>query len=217
MLVKKVSTPRDVLLNPEASQWKKTAAETLALSGTPLKLQPSGYVKAAFAHRPFGAVKKVSVGAVHDGEEVFFHLRWADSTDDTTIRNSDTFLDGAALLFPILSDAPIISMGSKTQPVNAWYWRADFGEKGKNNVAEGLGTTRETAVSHVVCRAVWKSATWQLVIARPLAVPDQANEAVQLKAGGTTRFGVAVWEGANGERAGIKAFSQAWKELQFEA
>jgi DMSO reductase family type II enzyme heme b subunit len=217
MLVKKVSTPRDVLLDPEASQWKSAAAVTMALRATPLKLQPSGYVKAAFKNRPFGRTKKVSVGAVHNGEEVFFHLTWTDPNDDRTIQGSNVFPDAAALLFPINSDAPIISMGSKTQPVNAWYWRADFGESGKNNVAEGLGTTRQTAVSHVACRAAWKSGTRRLVFARPLAVPDQAGEAVQLRAGGTTRFGVAVWEGANGERAGIKAFSEAWKDLQLEA
>ena len=36
-------------------------------------------------------------------------------------------------------------------------------------------------------------------------------------AGRSTSFGVAVWEGGRGERAGIKAFSGDWRELALQA
>jgi hypothetical protein len=40
----------------------------------------------------------------------------------------------------------------------------------------------------------------------------------QLEPGAATGFGVAVWDGSGGERAGIKAFSgPLWQELQLDA
>jgi len=217
MLVKKVSFARDTLLDPGAAPWKQAAMEIVALKGTPLALQPSPYIKAAWKGREIGKIKSVRVHALHNGEDIFFHLEWADATADAKIGNDNAFPDGAALLFPMSGDAPLQTMGSKTQPVNAWQWRADFGEQGKNNVAEGLGTTRVTAVSHITCRGSWRSGAWLLVIARPLAVPDQATEAVQFRPAAATKIALAIWEGSNGERAGVKAFSQAWRVLQLQA
>jgi len=54
------------------------------------------------------------------------------------------------------------------------------------------------------------------VLSRPLAVANQKGETVQLAAGGSTKVAFAVWEGASGERAGIKAFSKQWRELTLE-
>jgi hypothetical protein len=39
----------------------------------------------------------------------------------------------------------------------------------------------------------------------------------QLAPGERTGFALAVWEGSNGERAGIKAFSGDWRELRLGA
>jgi DMSO reductase family type II enzyme heme b subunit len=217
MLVKKVQASRDVLLDPQAAPWKQVAAETIALEGTPLALQPSPYIKAAWKGREIGKVKSVRLAALHNSADVFFRLAWADPDEDEKITDSNVFPDGAALLFPIRGDAPLQTMGSKSQPVNAWHWRADFGEHGKNNVAEGLGTTRLTTTSHVLCRASWNRGAWALVISRPLAVPDQAGDAVELRPGSSVKLGVAIWEGANGERGGVKAFSKVWRQAQFEA
>jgi hypothetical protein len=46
-------------------------------------------------------------------------------------------------------------------------------------------------------------------------VADIAGTA-QLEPGQETGFGVAIWEGSNRERAGIKAFSGDWKPLIIE-
>lgn len=216
MRVNKVQASREALLDAQAGQWKSAANEVVALKGTPLDLQPSPYIKAAWKGREIGKIKRVRLSALHNGEDVFFRLAWADPNDDDKIVDANVFPDGAALLFPMSSDAPLQTMGSRTQPVNAWQWRADFGEQGKNNIAEGLGTTRLSSASHVVCRASWHGGSWQLVIARPLAVPDQAAEAVQLRPGATVKMAIAIWEGSNGERGGIKAFSQAWRPIQLE-
>lgn len=143
-------------------------------------------------------------------------LEWDDPEKNDKI-TGDTFPDGAALLFPMDGDAPILTMGDKQHAVNAWHWRADLGDVGRNNVARGLGSTVLSEKSHIVCRAVWQSGVWRVVFARPLSVPDQKAEAVQLKPGQDLRFGVAVWQGQNAERAGIKAFSQAWRTVTIEA
>jgi complex iron-sulfur molybdoenzyme family reductase subunit gamma len=217
MLVKRVQASREALLDAGAAQWKGAASETVPMKGTPLALQPSPYVKAAWKQSQIGKVKSVRVSALHNGEEIFFRLSWADANDDEKISDSNVFPDGAALLFPMGADAPLTTMGSKTQPVNAWHWRADFGEAGKNNVAEGLGTTRLTAASGILCRASWQGGSWQLVMSRALAVPEQAAESVQLRPGAAVKVAVAVWEGANGERGGVKAFCEAWRPIQLEA
>jgi hypothetical protein len=41
--------------------------------------------------------------------------------------------------------------------------------------------------------------------------------AAQFAPGEPSRFGVAIWEGSHGERAGIKAFSGNWKDLTIDA
>ncbi len=113
-------------------------------------------------------------------------------------------------------DPPIDEMGSKDAPVNAWFWRADRGDSAVNIRAAGLGTTTYSEKCYVRARGVWRDGTWSVVFARPLAVHKQKAEAVQLAAGRTVRVGFAVWEGANGERAGLKAFSKEWRELTLQ-
>ena len=48
-------------------------------------------------------------------------------------------------------------------------------------------------------------------------MPEYKDEAVQLAPGGAVKIGFAVWEGSNGERAGVKSFSKEWRELALEA
>jgi DMSO reductase family type II enzyme heme b subunit len=99
--------------------------------------------------------------------------------------------------------------------VNAWYWRADE-KNGRQVVAEGIGSSRTLDTSLVTAQGLWKGGRWHVVIARPLRV-SSSEPLVQLEAGHATPFAVAVWEGSNGERAGIKAFSGEWRELTLDA
>jgi DMSO reductase family type II enzyme heme b subunit len=100
--------------------------------------------------------------------------------------------------------------------VNAWYWRADQASA-RNIVAEGLGTSRSVDDERVRARGVWKEGHWRLVIARALRV-ESADPVAQLRPGEASGFGVAVWDGGSGERAGIKSFSgPQWIDLEIEA
>lgn len=216
MQAKKVTATRPALLDPAAAQWSSAERVTLVLMPTPLASQPSAYVRAAWKDKAYGKVRSVRVSALNNGSEIFFRLEWEDPEKNDTVTDT-TFADAAALLFPMRSDAPLMTMGDRQHPVNAWHWRADLGEQGRNNVAHGLGSTVLSDKSHIVCRASWDKGVWRVVISRPLSVPDQADEAVQFKPGQQTRFATAIWEGQNGERAGIKAFSQSWRPLTIEA
>jgi DMSO reductase family type II enzyme heme b subunit len=79
-------------------------------------------------------------------------------------------------------------------------------------VAEGLGSTRTLSSDVVKASGSWASGRWRVVIARALKV-ESGDPVAQVASGQTTGFGVAIWDGGSGERAGIKAFSGDWQEL----
>src|ERR1035437_10002233 len=208
MLVRKVASSSDSLLDSDSPEWGKVEGKRIRLAPTPLDRQPSEYVKVAGDTWDYGATPRLTVKSVHNGKAIFFLLEWGDSTQDLVLLD-EKFPDGAGLLFPLKKDAPIDTMGSKEEPVNAWFWRADKDNKegGRNIRAEGLGSTQETAnsrtKSRVLTQARWKDGRWRLVMGRSLTVDDTA---VQFEEGGAYKVGFAVWQGSNQERAGLKSF-----------
>lgn len=202
-------------LEPDAALWSKAGAESVALLGTPVGLQPTAMIRTKFMNVKIGTVEEVSVRAVHDGRTLSFRLEWSDAEQNTDMTDPTTFSDGAAVLLPGKEGAPLMTMGVPTLPVNAWYWRADEDGGGRQVVAEGVGTTRPAGHEQVLGHGVWREGRWQVVISRQLKV-ENPEPVVQLEAGQKTGFGVAVWEGGAGERAGIKAFSGDWRELVLE-
>lgn len=202
-------------LEPDSSLWSQGGAEVVKLMGTPVGLQPTELVRAAWMGKTIGAVGEVSVAAVHDGRTLAFRLEWADATQSEALSDTTAFVDAAGILLPGAEGAPLMTMGAPSLPVNAWYWRADEDGEGRQVVAEGLGTTRNADHAQVRGRGVWREGRWQVVIARALSVRS-TEPVAQLSAGTQTGFGVAIWEGSHGERAGIKAFSGDWRELVLE-
>jgi DMSO reductase family type II enzyme heme b subunit len=163
--------------------------------------------------------------AIEPGQVVIYHA-WEplqfkgheDATPNREIVDTNVFPDACGILMPLGGgDPPIDEMGSAAAPVNAWYWRASAPEEARNVVAGGLGTTRATAQSPVRARSLWEDGAWAVVFTRPLTVSGQAQEATPLAAGGAVKVGFAVWEGSNGERAGLKSFSREWRELTLDA
>jgi len=213
MLAKKLTAEAKTLLDPAASAWDSAPAETIVMGGTPLVQQPSRYIRTAWSDRPIGSVRSLVVRSAHNGKEVFFLLEWRDDTQNTDYAGRD-FPDSAGILFPLKGDAPLDTMGSESQPVNAWFWRADSEDGAKNITASGIGTVAESEGSSIAARAQWQDGTWRVVFARPLTVAG--NEAVALEAGKSLKVAFAVWEGSSGERAGLKSFSKHWQELTLE-
>jgi len=209
-------TDLEALLDPEGAAWSAARPDRVKLTGTPAGMQPTQAIRNAWADKPIGAVDRVRVAAAHNGEVLAFRLEWEDATENDALGDTTSFPDGAAVVLPSTPEAPVITMGAPGNAVNAWYWRADESEGGRHVVAEGLGSSRTLDDRLVRGRGLWKRGGWQVVLARPLRV-ESPEPLVRLEPGGTIGFGVAVWEGGSGERAGIKAYSgPQWLQLRLD-
>lgn len=206
------------LLDPEAELWRPVPVEVIALGGTPSALQPTSAVRAAFPDGTIGAIKAVTVAVAHNGSDIAFRLQWQDASADTgAAGQEDTgFPDAAAILFPTVPKAPLMSMGAPGMPVNAWYWRADEAGQGRHVSGEGLGTTETLDRELVKVQGEHRNGEWRVVIARAMRA-TASRPVAQLGAGGRIGVSLAIWEGSHGERAGIKAFAlgphEGWHEL----
>ena len=206
----------DAVLQPDAALWRDQTAETVKMKGTPLDMQPTAAIKAAWADKKIGIVETVQVAAVHDGERIAFRLEWDDPTENSTISDTTSFVDGCGILLPTVPYAPLAIMGAVGLAVNAWYWIADENGRGRHLMAEGLGTSRTIDYELVRGNGVHKNGRWHVVIVRAMKV-ESTEKPVQLEPGQSTGFGVAVWEGNRRERAGIKAISgDDWIKLDIE-
>ena len=217
MNAQKVNLSAKELLNPDAPAWNKVAPEKVHLDPTPVNTIPSKYINETIDPKDVGKINDIQAKALHNGKEICIWLEWADDTKNAGSEATEAFPDGVAMLFPLKGEAPLATMGSESKPVNAWHWRADFKGRPKNVVASGLGTVERTDKSPLVSKSSWKDGKWRVVVSRPIAVPSQAKETVQLKAGASTKIGFAAWEGSNLERAGAKAYSTYWRNLALEA
>jgi DMSO reductase family type II enzyme heme b subunit len=207
----------EAVLEPDAALWKSVKSETVKLKGTPLDMQPSGAIKASWADKKIGAVEVVQVAALHDGERIAFRLEWDDPTENREITDETPFPDGCGILFPTVQFAPMAVMGAVGMAVNAWYWRADEDGHGRHLLAEGLGTTRTVDEELVRGKGVYRNQRWHVVVTRAMKVKSPEKLA-QIEAGGSIGFGVAIWEGGHGERAGLKSISgDDWIQLELQA
>lgn len=203
----------DDLMDPTHAAWGRAAARRVRLIGTPLAMQPTESIRVSWRDRPVGAVDGVSLAALHTGRALALRLEWEDAHEDLEIRENTQFPDAAALLFPSVENAPLLTMGAPGMPVTAWYWRADEPDRGRQLVAEGIGSSRTVDREQVRTRGTWKEGRWSVVLSRALEIRSP-EPVVQLRAGTGLPIGVAVWEGSHGERGGIKAFSPGWPRLE---
>jgi hypothetical protein len=82
-------------------------------------------------------------------------------------------------------------------------------------LAAGLGTltSQKPEEQNVTGKGVWIDGRWRVVMLRSLKSPDAKD--AQFESGRTTWISVAIWDGAKGDRDGIKAVCY-WQALQFE-
>jgi len=215
MYVRHVQGDMEAFRDPQGSAWAEVPREVLDLVPTPSDAQPNRHIRNSLAGREWGACKSVQLQALHDGERVYFRLEWTDATCNER-HEEDLFPDAAALLFPMNGEAALETMGSSEHPVNAWFWRPDIEACPENLVARGVGTVERKGPDELESKSVRDGASWKVVLARPLT-DGQPQNGVALKPGQKTSIAVAVWDGSAGERAGIKAFSQTWREIELES
>ena len=104
-------------------------------------------------------------------------------------------------------------MGAKDAPIHYLRWSSNK-EGLLSLMAQGIGLSQPGAELKRGAQASTEGAVWQLVIVRALGT---GKDIAPLAAGKKTGVGFALWRGANDERAGIKAFSIDWTELELEA
>jgi DMSO reductase family type II enzyme heme b subunit len=217
----RVSYDNTSLLDPASSAWKTVGSAEVQLEPSTLTAQPSVYVQAKWRDLSYGVLSRLQVKAAHNGERIYFHLAWEDDSENGAITDTDHFPDAAAVLFPVNGTAPLQSMGSPDQPVNAWYWRADI-ESPFSVTAEGTGTTRRSEDPDLAARGIYSEGGWRVVISRRLLDAADASQShragrVNLMAGSSEQVGFGVWQGANKERGGLKAVTLVWQPLEIEA
>lgn len=216
IISQKSTLSKKELLDCKNSFWSQGTKTVIEMATTPLANQPSPYIKATYDENAIGLVKQIQVMSRHTADEIFFYFEWNSETPNYEIGNIGTFPDAVAILLPFkeVDKTPIKEMGTKDYPTNGWYWRPDFKEQPKNQVAHGLATSLYTKESSLFSSSKWEGGVWHVVIGRPLKVKE---EAVNFTPGMKTVIGFAAWEGANGERGGVKAFSKEWMEFELQA
>ncbi|GAB4321372.1 MAG: hypothetical protein Kow0010_01690 [Dehalococcoidia bacterium] len=197
------------LLRPWHAEWADGSFATVSLAPTPMDRQPSAYVRAAWQDRAYGQVGEAAVSARVAAGHVAIALSWAAPDPRERIADNDVYADACAVLFPLDGrEAELETMGDEAHPVTAWHWRAGA-DRPFMVVARGLGTVERLPEHPLRASAEWRAGTWRVVLARPLDGPG-----VPLAAGVAVPIGVAIWTGANQERAGLKAHTPVWHRLQ---
>ncbi len=178
--------------------------KTLALLAAPTGMQPGGYVRVAYPDRAAPHTPTASLEFERSARGWRFALAWPcpDPVRDTA-GESDRFPDAAAIVVPSVVDAPWITMGAPGRAVAGLLWRADRDALLAVR-AEGLGTVERSAASKVRRLASeWSVGAWSLRFEVP--VWKELDESKQLA--------IAIWRGAEHERAGLKSISPGWIEV----
>ena len=212
--VRRVAAASESLLDPDGVSWTGRDAHAIKLAPAPVAMVASVSPQMAMS-RDHGRVRQVSARIVHNGETLSVRLTWEDSRKDDRIQDLDRFVDAAAVLFPLLEDANPLTMGDEKNPVNAWLWRADRDEP-FDVIARGYSTSerRPGSSSGLVARGLHRDGAWTVVLQRPLR--PTAGEFARFEPGGSARIAFAVWDGSNAERAGQKAVSATFLDLELD-
>jgi selenate/chlorate reductase subunit gamma len=190
--------------SPQAAIWRKAPA-------TEVTLQTAfpGHVSIVGT----AGTQKLTAQAVRTPARLFVKLAWRDRTANTAIKDTDQFLDGAAVQFPVNGQAATVPfMGDAANAVNVWHWRADG--RTQNILAKGFGTSTPVPTQGLRSASVRTSDGWEVVLSRPLRV--KAEEGADLQGRRTIPIGFAAWDGDNQERDGFKAVTMEWWQLAFE-
>lgn len=213
--VKRVAATNQKLLEIDGAAW--TGLERIGIDLIPapvaMAVGVSGQMALSHGH---GKVRRVEARLAHNGQTLNIRLSWQDARKDDRIEDLDRFSDGAAVVFPLLKDADPFTMGDAQRPVNAWLWKADRTEP-FDVIARGYATSqrRPASTSQLEANALYREGKWHLVFQRPLE--PGSGEFTRFTPGQPVKVAAAIWEGSNAERAGQKAISGAFIDLELEA
>jgi hypothetical protein len=194
------------LLDPDGAAWEKAVPTKVILNRTPrvYKTEPVRDLP----------IPTLEVRAVRANSKLLVRLHWTDATEDIPkapprktgeggvadqlykrpTGQTAAFADAAAVMVPERWSGPSfpsLLMGDKHAPARIFYWNASRGAE--ELTASGRATPSPTgnSISH---RARHAAGRWTLT----MELPDQSQ-------GYPVAF--AVWDGASGDRDGLKFFS----------
>ncbi len=177
----------------------------ISMIAAPTGMSPGGYVPVAYVGRDAPRTAVVDLEASKSEGLWRIRLGWACPEAPREIGHDvDRFADAAAVIAPVVADAPWLTMGAPGQAVEGALWRADretlFGVR-----AEGLGTVARSDRTGRMARdrgvevagagaCVFELESWAVLDAR-------------------RQLAIAVWQGAENDRGGLKSVSPGWIEL----
>lgn len=109
-----MAASNQVPVQPDADRWADAPSRTASLSKQQMALPHGG-----------GTVDEVTIAALSNDTHVGFRLTWTDPTNDTSLSSPGNYSDAAAIMFGG-GEAPPITMGATGEPVDIWYWRANW-------------------------------------------------------------------------------------------
>lgn len=177
---------------------------TVRMMAAPVGPQPGEYVSRAYAGRDVPTTERVDLAVEWRREGARLRLAWR--LRDRSVRRltgPESFVDAAALMVPRTPSSPWLTMGTPGAEVEGILWRADR-SKPWRMTARGLGTVVRSGAPpgwRVAARQGPGGWHLQLDLAWPLLVRMR-------------RVGIAVWQGASAERAGLKSVSPGWIDLE---
>jgi DMSO reductase family type II enzyme heme b subunit len=178
--------------------------QSVSLIPAPTVTQPGGYVPVAYADRgtPRTTQAEIAVAAVGKGWKIT--LAWACGKPVQDMANeTDKFVDACAVLVPQVADAPWMSMGEPGKALQGLLWRPDKSAPFLIH-AEGLGSVKRTpAPASAKVSGAWRNGRWQVVFELPEWPALEKQRQIAL----------AVWQGQEQERAGLKSISAGWLAL----
>ena len=195
-------------VSPSSPNWSQIPSTHIEMMPTPLQMQPTEYIRRSWENKPYGQSGKLDVASVHDGETWALRGTWQGSGPGAT-----DFPDALAIALPVRNNPALALMGAKDAPIHYLRWSADKKEV-LSLLATGIGFSQPGPQLKCSAQAVVDGTVWQLVITRALRT---GKDIAPLAAGKKTGIGFALWRGSNDERAGIKAFSIDWVELELDA
>jgi DMSO reductase family type II enzyme heme b subunit len=98
----------------DSDRWSEAPSRTVSLSKQQMVVPYGG-----------GSIDEVDVQTLTNETHVAFRLTWEDPTNDTDIREPGNYSDAAAVMLRN-AEQPPITMGMSGEPVNIWYWRAQW-------------------------------------------------------------------------------------------
>lgn len=177
----------------------------LKLIAAPPSYQPGEYIGVAYADatRPRTPSADFTIEKSSTGWRA--SLLWRCRTQAASMTgDTNRFADAAALLVPAHPKAPMISMGGPDMPVEGLFWRADWKAPMKIR-AEGFGTVQRLhAPAGWTALGLWQNGHWLVRFEAPSWPALEHHKLI----------GVAIWQGASAERAGLKSVTADWLRVQ---